>query len=414
MGFIDIKEAIALGNGEGGYANLSMVEWGILQNISASRVIYLRSPLSGTFEGKGTIRYSLTKFPEVRAYNKTANASQIADLEDFYVHLEDPQVIKIETEGLDIQHLSGALSPVAQLFIANAVRAYEADLKAKFYIKQLEFFKANPDKTLFFPELAERKVLSLNRFKYLQKELAWSVQDMCKIFSKRYLQVPTTEFVGAIDGFAQINLEQGLTAMNLSTKAFDVLTNGYVGRNNGTIIPFGQLNLIIDNILNVDVAKGASFNGDYSIDFATEGFIGSIHHQWCMLYPLSPLIAKQTISPDNGNDIVIMKYQWGFGIAYDDLCRGLFNKIKLFTDKNGKTFVNKEVKVGETLQLHSNVAASRSLTWSSADNTIATVDNNGLVTGVKAGTVKINAKLVDSENEFSQEFVGEIEINVVA
>ena len=40
----------------------------------------------------------------------------------------------------------------------------------------------------------------------------------------------------------------------------------------------------------------------------------------------------------------------------------------------------------------------RTVTWSSSDDRIATVDSAGRVTGVKEGTVRIKASLYDSVN----------------
>ncbi|MBQ2382464.1 MAG: Ig-like domain-containing protein, partial [Oscillospiraceae bacterium] len=48
------------------------------------------------------------------------------------------------------------------------------------------------------------------------------------------------------------------------------------------------------------------------------------------------------------------------------------------------------VKAGETLQLEVN-ANGGTVTWKSSNKNIATVDNNGLVTGVSEGTVTITA-----------------------
>ena len=55
-----------------------------------------------------------------------------------------------------------------------------------------------------------------------------------------------------------------------------------------------------------------------------------------------------------------------------------------------------EVKVGETITLTAEVlpadATNKTVTWTSSDTAIATVDSTGKVTGVAAGTAKITAK----------------------
>jgi uncharacterized protein YjdB len=45
----------------------------------------------------------------------------------------------------------------------------------------------------------------------------------------------------------------------------------------------------------------------------------------------------------------------------------------------------------ETRDAANNVLTGRAITWSSSDETIATVDNTGLVTGVALGTATITA-----------------------
>ncbi|MBZ2200522.1 hypothetical protein CLI91_03985 [Lentilactobacillus hilgardii] len=61
------------------------------------------------------------------------------------------------------------------------------------------------------------------------------------------------------------------------------------------------------------------------------------------------------------------------------------------------------VDVGKTQQLTLTVtpnnATNKSVTYKSSDDTIATVDDKGLVTGVKAGTVTITASSVDGNKQ---------------
>ena len=55
-----------------------------------------------------------------------------------------------------------------------------------------------------------------------------------------------------------------------------------------------------------------------------------------------------------------------------------------------------EVTAGETITLTAEVlpadATNKTVTWTSSDTAIATVDSTGKVTGVAAGTAKITAK----------------------
>lgn len=69
-----------------------------------------------------------------------------------------------------------------------------------------------------------------------------------------------------------------------------------------------------------------------------------------------------------------------------------------------------DILIGETLELTGTVSpakASQTLTWTSSDNQIATVDNNGKVTGVAAGEVTITATSVKSSVK------GEVTVKVV-
>ena len=54
---------------------------------------------------------------------------------------------------------------------------------------------------------------------------------------------------------------------------------------------------------------------------------------------------------------------------------------------------NVSIKVGETIQLNATVqGASQTITWTSSDTSIATVDENGVVTAIKEGTATVEAE----------------------
>ena len=70
------------------------------------------------------------------------------------------------------------------------------------------------------------------------------------------------------------------------------------------------------------------------------------------------------------------------------------------------------VKVGKTVTAKANVSASggasKEVTWSSSDSTVATVDANGVVTGIKAGKVTITAT-----SKFDSTKAGSVEVEVL-
>lgn len=68
---------------------------------------------------------------------------------------------------------------------------------------------------------------------------------------------------------------------------------------------------------------------------------------------------------------------------------------------------NSEVNVGKTIKLSVKVlpddASNKDVTWSSSNEKIATVDNNGNVKGIKAGKVTITVKSVDGSKSAKKE-----------
>ena len=77
-------------------------------------------------------------------------------------------------------------------------------------------------------------------------------------------------------------------------------------------------------------------------------------------------------------------------------CKVVVNNPYIAVTDIKLNITNSTIKVGETISLVATItpanATNKSVTWSSSDNSIATVSNNGVVTGIKAGTATITAK----------------------
>ena len=96
----------------------------------------------------------------------------------------------------------------------------------------------------------------------------------------------------------------------------------------------------------------------------------------------------------------------GYELNLDNLESGLEEESGETIEKDSYISVNRidivgenEIAVGATMQLKANVypviATNRSLTWSSSDAAVATVDENGVVTGIGEGTAVITATSAD-------------------
>ena len=89
---------------------------------------------------------------------------------------------------------------------------------------------------------------------------------------------------------------------------------------------------------------------------------------------------------------------WGILIVFISLTILNFNVVEA-SDVNPGTeetitisSTSSEVEAGKTIQLTATSSEGTTITWTSSDNSIATVDSNGLVSGIKEGTAVITAQ----------------------
>ncbi|WP_241575031.1 Ig-like domain-containing protein [Rosenbergiella nectarea] len=103
------------------------------------------------------------------------------------------------------------------------------------------------------------------------------------------------------------------------------------------------------------------------------------------------------LSNDGGTDDIVtfsteFKVADGSTVSIDDIDTSEVTSVVVAPN-------SANVAVGATRQLTASVspstASNQSVNWSSSDTTLATVDNKGLVTGVKAGNVTITATTAD-------------------
>ena len=83
---------------------------------------------------------------------------------------------------------------------------------------------------------------------------------------------------------------------------------------------------------------------------------------------------------------------------------------EIYFEYNGQRFYDnyKKLTVGDTLQLSAGVNptdANRSVTWNSSDSTVASVDQNGLITALKSGQAQITITAEGDNNQVLQQIM---------
>ncbi|MBQ4060416.1 MAG: Ig-like domain-containing protein, partial [Bacilli bacterium] len=133
---------------------------------------------------------------------------------------------------------------------------------------------------------------------------------------------------------------------------------------------------------------------------------GIVHFESPEPDPISYSVSDPEVLEISGNKITAIKAGNASVVlelkGYSDVTATL--NVKVVDNKKVIVEGDKEVEVGKTITLTANLEnVEGDVVWSSSDNEVATVEN-GVVTGVKAGTVTIKATVSD--------LVGELEITV--
>lgn len=122
------------------------------------------------------------------------------------------------------------------------------------------------------------------------------------------------------------------------------------------------------------------------------------------LYSLIPDYTSSWTATTNTSNNVQLDFKDFTGTAYFVLWVKIENGTNTYYDMDVYSSIIKKdeevtinttsttVKIDETVQLTATSSNNSKITWTSSDNAIATVDANGLVKGIKQGTVVITAK----------------------
>lgn len=250
-----------------------------------------------------------------------------------------------------------------------------------------------------------------------------------EIDPENYITLPTTIYINNGIGEGTIYLSSNANEYNISYQKIDITESSYNSLNdkhdevneyieeNNKILKEKEANLKtlkteFDTLYNSGTATTEQlteaqnkFNEAYE-DF--EEFYNTMSTNITTLQneflALVPDYTNSWTSTTNNSDNVQLDFKNYTGKAYFILWAKIENGINTYYDLNlyapiipeeEKVTISKtstSVNVDETVQLTATSSKDSKITWTSNDNSIATVDANGLVKGIKQGTVVITAK----------------------
>lgn len=378
---ITLQDAMSIKD-PAGNASFLDVRFAVLNNLAQGYYSYdMMTAADGEITGVGSVIYRIQHLLKAQNYEGNIETQNIV-IEPIEVKINQKWAIGYEIEDMDLSQIIA--SPAIQAQAAtNLATSIKATKNAQFFLQLKTFFEANPSKTYYFPELVSEADLTTDQYRSMQKKILIKRTKMANIINEKYVNVPADSFFGVIAPVAIANFEMLLTALNISSAAFDMLKYGIGGMGNGgTVANLGGTPFISDPFIGQAVEANKSFN---SFAYDMTDYCGFLLHPQSVAYPSKWGKMQILPNPANLNSMVKAKWYTGWGILRPELLCAFTKKLKV--DKNEVALA-----VGGTHQIDHSDIGNRAITYSSSASGKATVSNTGLITGVEAGEAVISIK----------------------
>lgn len=367
---ITLQDAMSLKTPEGNASFLD-IRFAVLNNLSQGWYSYdMMTAADGEITGVGSVIYRVLHLPQAVEYKGTISTQNVV-IDTVEVKIDDKRSIGYEIEDMDLAQIIAAPSVQAQQ-AKNVAEAIKADKNAHLFIKLNAEFKANPERTMYLPELVQEGDMREEEYRSLQKKILVKRTKLANIINKKYINVNATEFFGLIAPIAHTNFEMLLTTLNISSAAFNLIQFGIGGMGNGgTVATLGGTPFISDPFIGQKIARGDSFNGDYDMD--NSEYAGYLLHRTSIAYPSK--WGKMQILPNPANLNTMVKAKWftGFGVLRPELMCAFVTKF--FTNIEDEITLG----VGEEKELKHSDVGSKNFDVKVVDEQVVSFENGKLV-----------------------------------
>lgn len=383
---INTEDALMFLNGQGNSAALTVEDrTKLIQPLINQNFVWLygRSSQEGTLRA-GKYIFKVDYLPLSENYVNGQLTTQNAVIDPIESDTIVRRSIKFAYESLDMDPLAQAPQVVAN-YLTNLNTCYYIDVAQYFYSVMKKYGDAHPEQTFFIDELGKEDILSDDDAKKVQQLIAKRRAKIGRTINRKYFGVNMSEFYTVVDPYALIDLSIVLTRLNASTSAFEVSKNLIEGN------PVDFNRIISDNLINLTLPKGASTNRDEDYDMS--GVVGFIWQQDFMALPVrSPLYISRYNG--DGNLEFIVKYEYTNAILRPELFVMLVTDLRAYVETKGTDMY---VKCNAMFR-------DKEATYSSSDTNVATVDANGKITVVAAGTTTFTVSCLGKEATVEKTF----------